>query len=286
MTVPTSTNQSQKKRSKVSYAISRRTTNGGGPNSTLKLLKLLTVFLESTTLHYNVITNFVFDLNIRESCIILLGLKMKINEYAKAVGLTPRAIRLYEEKGLITSQRNQNNKYRFYNQNQILIGKKISELRKLGFTVIDVLSLLKQSPDLNLKDIKKNMNMHLTKLNYQIDELKSKVSETEKVIKSIEGQKSLSKNQKNIFTGFTHAILNKSAFDYCQFYLKKEILSSDEELQMIACAYTHLFLNAAAQANMKEFAKAHKLISTCLARIKEENLAKRHLSLSNAYSKM
>ena len=211
---------------------------------------------------------------------------MKINEYAKAVGLTPRAIRLYEEKGLIASQRNQNNKYRFYNQSQIPIGKKISELRNLGFSVTDILSLLEQSPDLNLKNIKKNMNMHLVKLNYQIDELKIKASETKKILNSVQSQNTLSKKQKNIFTGFTHAALNKSAFDYCQFYLKKETLSSDEELQMLACAYAHLFLNAAAQTNTKEFAKTHKLISTCLTRIKEENLAKRHSNLSKAYSKM
>ena len=69
------------------------------------------------------------------------------------------------------------------------------------------------------------------------------MSDTEKVIKSIESQNTLSKTQKNIFTGFTHATLNKSAFDYCHFYLKKENLGSDEELQMVACAYANLFLN-------------------------------------------
>jgi putative AdoMet-dependent methyltransferase len=52
---------------------------------------------------------------------------MKINEFSKATGLSPRAIRLYEEKGLLKSQREPENRYRIYSQKQISFFEKLRQ---------------------------------------------------------------------------------------------------------------------------------------------------------------
>ena len=62
---------------------------------------------------------------------------MKINEVEKKTGLTKKAIRLYEDRGLITVHRG-DNRYRDYSENDILILKKIKLLRAAGVSITDI----------------------------------------------------------------------------------------------------------------------------------------------------
>lgn len=211
---------------------------------------------------------------------------MKINQFSKETGLSPRAIRLYEEKGILKSQREPGNKYRIYSPNQIPVGQNINRLRQLGFTLRDIANLLLVSPNLKVSDLNDNVHAHLARLKYQVDETKMKISETEKLLHALEVEKPLTKKQTRFFEGFSHAVLRKSAISYTHAYLKRKKLGHDEELQMVAGAYAHLFLMAAAQGRVEEFAKSHSLIAKCLKNIGEIHLADRHLKLANAYTKM
>lgn len=60
---------------------------------------------------------------------------MLLNEIVKEVGMTKRAIKYYEEKGLLTVNKD-NNGYRNYSNQDVDTLKKISVYRKLGIGMI------------------------------------------------------------------------------------------------------------------------------------------------------
>lgn len=62
---------------------------------------------------------------------------MLINDVVKKTGLTKKAIRFYEDKGLLSVQR-QTNDYRSYSEDNILTLKKIKMLRSCGVSVSDI----------------------------------------------------------------------------------------------------------------------------------------------------
>lgn len=75
---------------------------------------------------------------------------MKINEVVKITGLTKKAIRLYEDRGLITVERSENG-YRFYSEQDVKILEQIKLLRTAGVSITDIKLLF--SGMLSLDDI-------------------------------------------------------------------------------------------------------------------------------------
>ena len=69
---------------------------------------------------------------------------MLLNEIANEVGMTKRAIKYYEEKGLLSVNKS-NNGYRDYFPNDVDTLKRISVYRKLGVSVKDIKSLLENN---------------------------------------------------------------------------------------------------------------------------------------------
>lgn len=67
---------------------------------------------------------------------------MLLNEIVKEVGMTKRAIKYYEEKGLLIVNKD-NNGYRNYSKQDVDTLKKISVYRKLGIGIKDIQKLLK-----------------------------------------------------------------------------------------------------------------------------------------------
>ena len=64
-------------------------------------------------------------------------MSMKINEVEKITGLTKKAIRLYEIRGLVSIERRENG-YRDYSENDVKILEKIKLLRSAGVSVTDI----------------------------------------------------------------------------------------------------------------------------------------------------
>ena len=67
---------------------------------------------------------------------------MLLNEIIKEVGMTKRAVKYYEEKGLLIVNKD-NNGYRNYSKQDVDTLKKISVYRKLGIGIKDIQKLLK-----------------------------------------------------------------------------------------------------------------------------------------------
>ena len=63
---------------------------------------------------------------------------MKINEVERLIGITKKNIRFYEEQGLLTPNRNKENGYRDYNEDDIRTLEQIKLLRKLGLPLDEI----------------------------------------------------------------------------------------------------------------------------------------------------
>ena len=94
---------------------------------------------------------------------------MKINEVIKEVKLSKRAIKYYEEEGLLKVQRDSNG-YRNYSKENIETLKEISVYRKLGISIQDIKELQKKNQDQILLDILKKRKMELSE---KADEVKA-----------------------------------------------------------------------------------------------------------------
>lgn len=79
------------------------------------------------------------------------GQDMTIKDVEKLTGLTAKSIRYYEDKGLIAVERNKENDYRSYSEEEVNRLKKIKLLRYLEFSVEEVKNML----DMDAKDIQK-----------------------------------------------------------------------------------------------------------------------------------
>ena len=66
---------------------------------------------------------------------------MKIKEVEQRVGITSKNIRFYEKEGLITPKRNEENNYRDYCEEDILLLERIKILRVLGISIPDIKKL-------------------------------------------------------------------------------------------------------------------------------------------------
>lgn len=63
---------------------------------------------------------------------------MKINEVEARVGITKKNIRFYEQEGLLHPQRNHENGYRYYSQQEVDMLMRIKLLRKLGLPLEEI----------------------------------------------------------------------------------------------------------------------------------------------------
>ncbi len=66
-------------------------------------------------------------------------------------------------------------------------------------------------------------------------------------------------------------------------YLHKENLGRDEELQLLSCGYSILFLSACAQKTPTELGHANQFVAECFEKIGDKNYSARHKNLAEAY---
>ena len=74
---------------------------------------------------------------------------MNINEIETRTGVSKQNVRFYEKKGLLNPNRNRENGYRVYTENDIYKINEIILFRKLGFTIEDILKIQKGHKSIN-----------------------------------------------------------------------------------------------------------------------------------------
>lgn len=96
---------------------------------------------------------------------------MKISDVIKEVNLSKRAIKYYEEEGLLEVVRNHNG-YRDYSKENIETLKEISIYRKLGLSIQEIKELQKNKSDAILVAILEKMESELSEKSKEVDALR------------------------------------------------------------------------------------------------------------------
>ncbi|KNF08296.1 putative transcriptional regulator [Gottschalkia purinilytica] len=102
---------------------------------------------------------------------------MKISEVSKITELTKRAIRYYENEGLINPNINEENNYREYDEEDVNKLIKISLLRQLDLSIDNIKDIINKS--INIRNLLKN---HVNKLEEDISQMEKSKTLIESII--------------------------------------------------------------------------------------------------------
>lgn len=101
--------------------------------------------------------------------------KMTSGEIAKKTGVSQKAIRLYDEKGLLKPTEYSEGNYRLYDKEALIVLEKIIALKQIGFSLEEIHQNLAEDKDVDITEA----------LTRQLDILEGKKYEIEKAIASI-----------------------------------------------------------------------------------------------------
>lgn len=118
---------------------------------------------------------------------------MTIGQFATQSGLTARAIRLYEARGLLKSARGEND-YRCYTARELERARQIKELKDLGFVLAEIEEILKQDP--TLTNFKNFLQAKVRSLKTETSLLSERIRKLEDIITSLEQIPKLSEPQR------------------------------------------------------------------------------------------
>lgn len=100
---------------------------------------------------------------------------MTINDISKELGLTKRAIKFYEEKGLLSVPKDENG-YRNYSQEHVRMLKTISIYRKLGIGIADIQKIITHEDTSILMRVLKEKETELQEKQSELLELQTFIS--------------------------------------------------------------------------------------------------------------
>lgn len=103
---------------------------------------------------------------------------MHIKEIAIQLNTTPRSIRFYEQKGLISPKKEANNDYRIFNENDLLRLSTILALREVGVSIEKIKHIL-QNPNMSMNDY---LNVQRSALFERWIEMKDMIKTIDKMI--------------------------------------------------------------------------------------------------------
>ncbi len=100
---------------------------------------------------------------------------MNISDVAKKTGLTSKAIRFYEEKGLVTRPARRDNGYRSYDARQLEELTLLHQARLVGFNLDECRELvaLFNNPSRNSADVKSRTLQKVKDIENHIEQLKA-----------------------------------------------------------------------------------------------------------------
>jgi DNA-binding transcriptional MerR regulator len=114
---------------------------------------------------------------------------MTIGEVAQMAGVKPSAIRHWEQEGLITSNRNKNNGYRFYTITELRKIILISSLRKTVYFIDNMKQLLNEIETQNYRKVEMSFELALQKLNSQLMKQFLGIAELMKYVQALSSYK-------------------------------------------------------------------------------------------------
>jgi len=120
----------------------------------------------------------------------------KIGDFANKTGLTPKAIRLYEKKAILFPNKVCDNGYRLYGKNELKQAQKIKSYKELGFTLLQIKSLLAYEKNNKPFQLEQMLQQRLSAI-YDIENsLHNQKSVIKNILSSINNKQKLSNNSR------------------------------------------------------------------------------------------
>ncbi|MCF6093796.1 MerR family transcriptional regulator [Microaerobacter geothermalis] len=120
---------------------------------------------------------------------------MIINEVAKKLNISPRAIRFYEEKGLINPDRRDNNQYRTFTEKEVWRLQTIIALREVGMGLDDIKKVLGQVELGNKDELLYYLELQRSVMFSTWLEYKQQIITTDRMIEILKQEQALSLNE-------------------------------------------------------------------------------------------
>jgi DNA-binding transcriptional MerR regulator len=111
---------------------------------------------------------------------------LTIGQFSKKIGVSSKALRLYEKIGLITSHTRGENGYRYYDSNQLELAMRLKDFKQLGFSLAEIKGLLLADRDLGSEKLQTAMKARLLLIADQVDQLSQQRKQIEKILISFE----------------------------------------------------------------------------------------------------
>jgi len=113
---------------------------------------------------------------------------LTIGQIAKEMGLSPKALRIYEKMGLISSHSRGENGYRYYQASQLETLKRLKEFKALGFSLAEIRDLLKADSTMDTEKIKMAMKQRLSLISQHEKVLLAQKDQIENILSSLENK--------------------------------------------------------------------------------------------------
>ncbi len=178
---------------------------------------------------------------------------LSIGEFSKATGLTAKALRMYEELGLLDPHARRESRYRVYTREQISIAKNIIFYKKMGFSLEQIKLLLRETDKQSLQSLLETRLFESRKSLYftvlQIERL-------ENILTSLKSGKDLSADERshvmdNIAEVSVQKLKRKGITDcYSNQVVQQEIALYSEEKKNFINKFRHLL----------DYAKRHDIL--------------------------
>ncbi|MBO9668858.1 MAG: MerR family transcriptional regulator, partial [Bdellovibrio sp.] len=113
---------------------------------------------------------------------------LTIGQFAKEIGVSAKALRLYEDMGLLKSHVRGENGYRYYDEAQLEIAHRLKEFKDLGFSLAEIKSLLQSDQRIDSVKISEAMRVRLKIISEQAELLQSQKDQIEKILSSLQNK--------------------------------------------------------------------------------------------------
>jgi putative AdoMet-dependent methyltransferase len=116
---------------------------------------------------------------------------MKIKEVAEKLNISPRAIRFYEEKGLVMPEKQENNQYREFSEQDIWRLQTIIALREAGMTISDIKRALEKIEGADKQELQYYLELQRSVMFSEWLEIKQIIETTDYMISILKRENTL-----------------------------------------------------------------------------------------------
>lgn len=163
---------------------------------------------------------------------------LTISEFGERTGLSIKALRIYEERGILSPHTRSESRYRVYTTEQVSAAERIVHYKHLGFSLEQIKTLLRETNEQSLQEL---LEARLRESRISVSQMQQQIKSLESILTSLKQDKELSETERsqvmeNIIEISENNLKRKGVVDERAFLQMREEVSlySNEKKQVIA----------------------------------------------------